>query len=486
MKAPMLALMLLAELIPAAHVASQDLIQRRESFNADPKWDAHNNRIQVEGNPVKQDFGFSTTNHAKGKAAGEIGGRIQRCTTPAWYGKPFEKPKSWDEPLHCSGRFVVNQTSGMSGTYFGWFNTQTMDTRPRNFMGMIINGEARGCEVHVSYVTSGGQSDGIRATGTGPKGAAVRDFNLIPVETAYSFDFAYDPAANGGVGEITFTLGGEGPFTGGPFKIPLQKDQRWNTAGGLREVGATFDCFGFVNPQSEGNWLTMYVDDLTVGGEAFAFDRHTGWQGEGNRVELLDYGREGAHQFGYSETAHAGGKPGEIGGLIHNNPSSPAYYGDDLSKLSLDQPLKASGKIALQRYGSDGAVSFGWFNSAKRGYPPANVLGVLIDGPTSTGPRFAGLVGSSDSKLGHRQDDSAPLIAPDGKSHTWRIEYDPAGEDNQGKITIWLDDKPTSFALPPGLRKQGATFDRFGIFAQEGGGRASTVYWDDLEYTTAR
>lgn len=449
--------------------------QESQSFASDPHWDAHNNRVQVEGNPVKQDFGFSATNLAKGEAAGEIGGRVQRCTTPAWYGKPFQQPKSWDEPLHCSGRFVVTQTMGSSSLYFGWFNTGTMDTRPRNFMGLMINGEGKGCEVHVSYNTAGGNSDGIRATGAGPKGAKVRDFNLIPVETVYSFDYRYDPAANGGVGEITFTLGGEGPFTGGPFKIPLHKQQR--------EAGATFDCFGLVNPQSAGNWLTIYVDDLTEGGERQAFDADPQWRGEGNRAELLDYGLEGAHQFGYSETALAGGEPGEIGGLIHNSPSSPAYYADDIGKLSLDQPLAASGKIVVERYGSDGAVSFGWFHSARRGYPPANVLGVLIDGPTSTGPRFMGLVGSSDPKLSHRQHDGAPLIAADGKSHTWQLEYDPAAADGQGKMTIWLDGKATSFALPAGLRKQGAAFDRFGIFAHEGGGRASRVYWDDLEYT---
>lgn len=52
-------------------------------------------------------------------------------------------------------------------------------------------------------------------------------------------------------------------------------------------------------------------------------------------------------------------------------------------------------------------------------------------------------------------------------------------------MTIRLDEKPSSFALPAGLRKQGATFDRFGIFAHEGGGRASRVYWDDLEYTAS-
>jgi hypothetical protein len=48
---------------------------------------------------------------------------------------------------------------------------------------------------------------------------------------------------------------------------------------------------------------------------------------------------------------------------------------------------------------------------------------------------------------------------------------------------VWLDDHKDSFPLPPELRKTGATFDRFGLFVHEGGGRASRVYVDDLEYT---
>jgi hypothetical protein len=345
-------------------------------------------------------------------------------------------------------------------------------------MGLLINGEGKGCEVHVSYSTAGGHSDGIRATGTGSKGAAVRDFNLIPVETVYTFDFRYDPTASGGQGEITFTLGGDGPFTGGPFKIPLHPRQR--------VAGATFDAFGLVNAQSAGNAMTLYVDDLTLDGQAQSFDSDPRWRGEGNRDELLDYGQEGAHQFGYGDTALAGGKPGEIGGLIYSAPSSPGYYGDDVGKLSLDQRLTASGRVALQRYGSDGAVCIGWFNSARRGYPPANVLGILIDGPTSTGPRFAGLAASSDPKVAHRQGDAAPLIAPDGKSHAWQIDYDPAGHGGRGTVAIWLDGRQTEFALPDGLRTQGAEFDSFGIFVHEGGGRACRVYWDDLEYTVAK
>ena len=73
------------------------LRQKTGRFDADPGWDSHNNRVKVEPNPVLQDFGYSETNHAKGKSAGEMGGRVQRCTTPAFYGKRLASQRTFDE-----------------------------------------------------------------------------------------------------------------------------------------------------------------------------------------------------------------------------------------------------------------------------------------------------------------------------------------------------------------------------------------------------
>src|SRR5438552_3624006 len=78
--------------------------QRVERFDVDPRWDAANNRVEVKPNPVVQDFGFTRSRHAQGRHAGEIGGRIQRCTTPAYYGKRLEAAKTFDDRLHVSGR----------------------------------------------------------------------------------------------------------------------------------------------------------------------------------------------------------------------------------------------------------------------------------------------------------------------------------------------------------------------------------------------
>src|SRR5436190_23798447 len=69
---------------------------KRERFDKDPNWEGFNNRI-VPKRPkvVKQDFGFSPTSHA-GRAPGELGGAVQRSTTPASYAAKIS-PKSLDD-----------------------------------------------------------------------------------------------------------------------------------------------------------------------------------------------------------------------------------------------------------------------------------------------------------------------------------------------------------------------------------------------------
>src|SRR5689334_7500301 len=58
---------------------------KSESFDRDPGWEAFNNRIELKKVPtVTQDFGYSATKFAS-KEKGEVGGRVQRSTTPAYY-----------------------------------------------------------------------------------------------------------------------------------------------------------------------------------------------------------------------------------------------------------------------------------------------------------------------------------------------------------------------------------------------------------------
>ena len=80
---------------------------RTEHFDKDPGWEGHNNRITTKKPvPVKQDFGYSATNHA-GKSAGEMGGAIQRSTKPASYSAALTPAKTLDDKLTASGTFAI-------------------------------------------------------------------------------------------------------------------------------------------------------------------------------------------------------------------------------------------------------------------------------------------------------------------------------------------------------------------------------------------
>src|SRR6478735_2088960 len=57
-------------------------VLKTESFDKDPGWEGHNNRIVPQRVPtVTQDFGYSKTNFA-GQGAGELGGHVTRAWGP--------------------------------------------------------------------------------------------------------------------------------------------------------------------------------------------------------------------------------------------------------------------------------------------------------------------------------------------------------------------------------------------------------------------
>src|SRR4051812_3367245 len=70
--------------IPAGGLAAKE---RVEHFDKDPGWDGQNNRAAApEKRTVRQDFGYSPTAHAGGKA-GEVGGFITPAAETAYYAK---------------------------------------------------------------------------------------------------------------------------------------------------------------------------------------------------------------------------------------------------------------------------------------------------------------------------------------------------------------------------------------------------------------
>src|SRR5437867_11402053 len=69
------------------------------------------------------------------------------------------------------------------------------------------------------------------------------------------------------------------------------------------------------------------------------FDRDPGWDSHNNR-SAPSPPREIRQNFGYSNTSHSGGKPGEIGGFI-TPAAEPAFYAKKLTQYSFNDRLSA-------------------------------------------------------------------------------------------------------------------------------------------------
>ena len=123
---------------------------------------------------------------------------------------------------------------------------------------------------------------------------------IAPDAARHSFACRYDPAANGGRGEIALTIDGQS------WTLPVREEHR--------KAGATFDRFGIFNQQIPGRAMVVYFDDLEVNGQRDEFAADPQWEGKGNNDVFEDPVLYGTNDFGYSPTSFAGGKPGEIGG----------------------------------------------------------------------------------------------------------------------------------------------------------------------------
>src|SRR3954470_3389347 len=98
-------------------------IQKSESFDRDPMWEGHNNRIVPKELPtVKQEFGYSQT-HFASATPGELGGLVTRASEPAYYAVRL-KPRSLDEKFSAAGTFAIAKTTPGGGVFFGFFRAE--------------------------------------------------------------------------------------------------------------------------------------------------------------------------------------------------------------------------------------------------------------------------------------------------------------------------------------------------------------------------
>ena len=440
-------------------------------FTEDPNWDGFRNRLLPGALPrSRQDFGHRASHHAGGRRAGEVGGWIQRSITAASYAKAIE-PRTLKHRLSASGRFAVTNDAGFSGVMLGWFHEKSRGWRTPNSMAIRLDGNGGRYWVFFEY--------GTRNWLTGGAGTFEGEYQTTKTKpyladgTPHDWSLTYDPDGANGNGEIVLVLDGRS------HAVAL--------APGHKQDGAEFNRFGLWNVHVSGSGMEVYLDDLVLDGLPEDFSADPGWVGTGNKADFAERCVRPLHDFGYSGTAHAGGAPGEVGGLIWRD-EAPAYYAAKVGNLSLTNQLHAFGKLAFLAAGSDSAVYLGWFNAASKTNkntphhlePQRNFLAILIEGPSQVGHYFRPVYANAEG-IGAMKE-SGPLIKPDGRVHNWSLRYHPSPSGG-GEIIVMLDDSLQRFPVRSDHQDVGATFDRFGFFNLQRGGHFVEVYADDLAFT---
>jgi hypothetical protein len=495
-----LGLVWLLSLTPGRTDEQPRTILKTERFDTDPNWEGFNNRIAPERVPtVTQDFGYSPTNFS-GKGKGEIGGQITRCSKPAFYGDKISI-KTLNDPLTASGTFAFTRTGGSGGVFFGWFHHDQPGGggRPMNSLGLEFDGEKTGARLAVRMITGSNRSCGTFITPFIPG-----KFRPTPIRadgTRYSWTLRYDPQANHGNGSFQFAIKNHGtkPEELDAGNLPARFPERFKMEAlshfpntmvfsvdvpeVVRKSGATFDHFGLMNGMKAGGPMTVYFDDLQYNGKVQNFGKDPGWEGSGNRTSYQDRERAGAHDYGFSATTNcAGSTPGEVGGVLWRS-GKYSYYADRVGPLTCNDRLEASGKVMLKMGAPDSDVYLGWFNSADKGKPPnqaGHFLGVHVGGPTRVGHYFHPALVTATGSRGRAT--GGPVLVP-GQVYDWSLIYDPTAEGGQGAVQVILGKETMTLTLKKGLKAEGASFDRFGLFTPAIGGQIVRIYLDDLTYT---
>jgi hypothetical protein len=484
-------------LLPAVLVATCSLAiapvacaaEKTETFDRDPGWIGVNNRsAQAPGNQrtVRQDFGWTATNHAGGQA-GEAGGFISPAGDVAFYGAPIAKA-TFDQKLSASGTMFV--APGGTHLLLGFFNAAAAkEWRTNSTISLRI--QARGPDrffAYVEYCTSKWRAGGDSTPFPSAPDPKTGRSQLIgfPTGKALKWMLTYDPEGNDGRGIVTATIDG--------------KTAICNVAADHKADGARFDHFGIMNvAKSADVGSEFYIDDLTVNGNAETFDRDPKWDGKNNRVTYTSKLVRPRFDFGFSPTHFAGGaNKGELGGQIFRgdcrHADRLASYGDAVGPLTLDKPLRASGKIALARGVTDSTTLLGFYsskdslrvNDSQNESIPESVLGIHVEGPSDEGFLLYPVWRTKGGGGEHgRIRGSQRSILPNGASHDWALEYKPRSASGAAQATITFDGKSETCDL----KSRGdatTTFDRFGIVTSWIDGNSQDVYWDDLTYTVSQ
>lgn len=480
----------------AAQEAAREL--RRESFDRDPGWEARNNRVVPKTyHTVVQDFGYSPT-HFAGRATGELGGQVTRASEPAYYADRIGS-RTLDDRLTASGTFALTKSTPGGGLFFGFFRAEQPGGggRPIASLGLHMDCEHPGARLAVRLITGKNQSCGTFITPFIPG-----KFHPTPIRndgTRYTFRLDYDPRGADGRGQFTFTFHGDAPKPDEFLKpdmpeaylqearthFPATTRFSVDLPEGYRQQGTAFDHFGLMNMMKAGGTATIYFDDLEYAGRTQDFSRDPNWDAARNRVSYQAKDVGGAHDFGFSSTGYAGGKPGEIGGVFWRG-DNWGYYADKVGPLSFEDRLEARGRVVLAVGAPDADMCFGWFHPGGEGPAPnaaGPFIGIKVGGPTRVGHYFLPSFAINQQVRG--LPNSGPVLAP-GKPYEWSLVYDPAGSGGKGALMATLGGETVTHSFRPGQKEaaKSAVLDRFGMFSIGPGGQIVKLYLDDLQYTT--
>jgi hypothetical protein len=218
-------------------------------FATDPNWEGLHNRRTYETRNCRPlfDFGWSLTQHAGGKAAGELGGLVFRgdCRYPqrmACCGDPIAS-LTLKHGLWAAGKIAVTRAVSDSTACFGFYNSaESMRSNPsqqqcipRNFIGISIEGPSSEGFYFYPVCRTSTRDARIPRMQDCPK--------IYPDAKTHTWTLQYDPP-----NALTVTLDGQ------PCKLSIQTD--------TEEPATSFDRFGICTTWIDGNAVTMYLDDI--------------------------------------------------------------------------------------------------------------------------------------------------------------------------------------------------------------------------------
>ncbi len=225
------------------------------------------------------------------------------------------------------------------------------------------------------------------------------------------------------------------------------------------------------------------------------FDRDPGWEGYNNHIVPKDT-RMVTQDFGFSRTSHAGAARGEIGGRVQRA-MTPASYAAPVAK-TLDDPMSASGSFAIEKSNSAAGIFFGYFAADQPGGSgrPIGSFGIDLGFEHSGGRLAVRLITRENRSCGtfitpfipgkYRP---TPIKLGFAKYH-FTMRYDPQANNGDGRFEFTLrgeraphdefEGKTFTVNLPPGYRKEGAKFERFGLMNATKSGGEVNLYFDDV------